>query len=159
MLLTGPAGSEKSEVLKVARKFLFEFCFALGVLWNDWTIFMTACTGTAAMAMGGHTIAKSACVMKNKPSDEARAIFKGVQILVIDEASFMKDKELLLLQDRLQAMGDRNKPFGGFSIVFSGNFCQLPPIMAKEKDLLWSENSNGLWNNSINEVIILDNEH
>ena len=70
------------------------------------------------MAMGGHTITKSACVMKNKPSDEARAIFKDVRILVIDEASFMKDKELLLLQDRLQAMGDRNKPFGGFSIVF-----------------------------------------
>ena len=37
MFLTGPAGSGKSEVLKISRRFLFEFCFALGMLWNDWT--------------------------------------------------------------------------------------------------------------------------
>jgi hypothetical protein len=49
--------------------------------------------------------------------------------------------------------------FGGFSIIFSGNFCQLEPVCSNDSELLFSSLSSGLWDNSINVVIILDNDH
>ena len=49
MFLTGPAGAGKSTAMKVATRFCFEFCFSLGVIWNEWTIFFTAYTGSAAI--------------------------------------------------------------------------------------------------------------
>lgn len=154
-----PSRIWKSEALKVAHKFLFEFCLTSRMVQNDWTIFMTAHTGTAAMTMWGCTIIKSACVRKPKPTEEMKAMFKGAGVLVIDEVSFVNDQELQLLHECSKAMRDQNNPFGGFSVVFSGDFCQLPQLMAKESDLLHSEDSSGLWNDSINAVMILTNEH
>ena len=53
MFLTGPAGAGKSEAVKLARRFCFEFCLAIGTLWNDKRFFFTAYTGSAAMLVGG----------------------------------------------------------------------------------------------------------
>ncbi len=51
------------------------------------------------------------------------------------------------------------KPFGGFTIIFAGDFRQLEPVGAKETELLFSSLSSQHWENCINAVIILDNEH
>ena len=50
--------------------------------------------------------------------------------MVIDEISFMKAFEVEKLNKNLQLLGDSNKPFGGFSIIFSGDFRQLEPCGA-----------------------------
>jgi len=56
-------------------------------------------------------------------------------------------------------MGDRNKSFGGFSIIFAGDFRQLEPNAAIEYDLLFSSQSSGHWENYINFIIILNKSH
>ena len=56
-------------------------------------------------------------------------------------------------------MGDRNKPFGGFCIVFASDLCQLEPSGASGKTLHLSSQSSSVWNNTINVVIILNNDH
>ena len=50
-----------------------------------------------------------------------------------------------------------NMIFGGYSIIFCGDFCQIPPVKAREKHLLYSNLS--LWESSINTATILNNSH
>ena len=62
-----------------------------------------------------------------------------VRVLVIDEISFMTESELMKLDVRLQQYKDRNKVFGGNSIIFGGDFRQL--IRGNDHELLYSRNS------------------
>ena len=50
-----------------------------------------------------------------------------------------------------------NLIFGGYSIIFCGDFRQIPPVKAKESQLLYSNSS--LWESSINVAIMLNNSH
>ena len=54
-------------------------------------------------------------------------------------------------------MGDITKPFGGYSIVFSGDFCQLEGGVKNK--LLYSSESSNLWSDSVKTVIILDSNN
>ena len=58
----------------------------------------------------------------------------------------------------MKELGDRTKPYGGYSIVFSGDFCQLEPTKTPSNNLLFSRHSSELWDSSINSIIKLDNE-
>ena len=71
----------------------------------------------------------------------------------------MCDDELKKMDQRLKEMRDRAKPFEGVPIVFSGDFWQLEPSASSENNLLFSRQSSNLWNDSINVIIILNNEH
>ena len=159
MFLTGPAGSGKSTAVKVAQRFCFEFCLAMGVVWTDTTFFFTAYTGSAASQFEGMTICKSAFLKKTGDLSEGNIReWQDVKLLIIDEISFMKDGELKKLDQRLKEMFDRTKPFGGMSIVFAGDFRQMENG-ATDKDLLYSRKSSQLWENCINTTIILKNDH
>ena len=160
MFLTGPAGAGKSTAVKVAQRFCFEFCRSIGNLWSNSTFLFTAYTGSAASLFGGVTIVKHAYIAKKGPLSETdRAAWLDVRMLIIDEISFMKDGELKTLDNRLKEIRDRSKPFGGFSIIFAGDFRQLEPTKASHSDLLFSSQSSGHFENSINAHIILDNNH
>ena len=160
MFLTGPAGAGKSTAVKVARRFCFEFCHTVGTLWSDRTFLFSAYTGSAAMAVGGVTICKAAYLMKKGAlSEEDKREWQDVRMLIVDEISFMPDDQLQKLDQRLKEMRDRAKPFGGISIVFAGDFRQLEPSGSSENNLLFSRQSSNLWNDSINVIIILNNEH
>ncbi len=56
-------------------------------------------------------------------------------------------------------VGNGTKSFGGFLIIFAGDFHQLEPICSKESELLFSSKSSQEWDSNINAIIILDNEH
>jgi hypothetical protein len=71
----------------------------------------------------------------------------------------MSDSVLKELDKKLKDIGNRTHIFGGFSIIFSGDFRQLEPVCSNEKELLFSSLSSGVWENNINVVLILDNEH
>ena len=160
MFLTGPAGAGKSTAVKVARRFCFEFCHTVGTLWSDRTFLFSAYTGSAAMAVGGVTICKAAYLMKKGAlSEEDKREWQDVRMLIVDEISFMPNDQLQKLDQRLKEMRDRAKPFGGISIVFAGDFRQLEPSGSSENNLLFSRQSSNLWNDSINVIIILNNEH
>ena len=47
--------------------------------------------------------------------------------------------------------------FGGYLIIFCGDFCQLPPVKVKENQSLYA--NSGLLENSINVAIVLNNSH
>ena len=99
------------------------------------------------------------CSQKVPLSEEDIKQWEDVRILIIDEIFFMKDKEPILLDKRLKEIRDRNKPFGGFIIIFAGDFRQLEPVKSSEYDLLFSSKSSCHWENCINTIIILDNGH
>ena len=63
------------------------------------------------------------------------------------------------LNRQLTQVGNRTKSFGGFSIIFAGDFHQLEPICSKESELFFSSKSTQQWDPNINVIIILDNEH
>jgi len=160
MFLTGPAGSGKSTAVMVSQHFCYEFCLAVGAMWSDTTFLFTAYTGAAASLLGGVTISKAAFINQRKPlSQEDRNEWLDVRILIIDEISFMSDSVLKELDKKLKEIGNRTHVFGGFSIIFSGDFRQLEPVCSNEKELLFSSLSSGVWENNINVVLILDNEH
>ncbi len=71
----------------------------------------------------------------------------------------MSDKNLGTLDVKLREIGNRARPFGGFTIVFAGDFRQLEPVGSTEIDLLFSSLSSKHWDNYINAIIILENDH
>jgi hypothetical protein len=71
----------------------------------------------------------------------------------------MSDKILEALDVKLKEIGNKAKPFCGFSIIFAGDFCQLEPVGSTEFDLMFSSSSSKYWDNCINAIIILDNVH
>ena len=138
MFLTRPAGSGKSTAMRVAEQFCFEFYVAVSVMWCDRIFLFTAYTGSAASLIGGITNSKAAYINQNKQlSADNMNEWKNVRILVIDEVSFMSDSILRTLNYKLMNIGNRSKSFGGFSIIFAGDFCQLEPICLKESDLMF----------------------
>ena len=59
-------------------------------------------------------------------TDKQKLEWSQRKILVVDEVSFMTEKELMkLLDNKLMQYGHRNKVFGGYSIIFGGDFRQL----------------------------------
>ena len=162
MFLTGSAGAGKTTAVKLAQRFCFEFCRAVSILWNNRTFLFTAYTGSAASCFGGITICKAAFLNKTKSTLDQDEIdeWKDVRVLVIDEISFMKDSDMIQLDRRLkQCSGDRLKPFGGYSIIFAGDFRQLEPSGAKPHQLLFSRESSHVWCDLLNAVVILESDH
>ncbi len=63
------------------------------------------------------------------------------------------------LDKKLKDIGNKNQPFGGISIIVAGDFRQLEPFGSNDKELQFSSKSSGHWDNCINAIIILDNDH
>lgn len=97
--------------------------------------------------------------MGGQLSDDEMDAFGRVRILIIDEVSFLKDSELLKLDNTLKKIGKRNMPFGGFNIIFSGDFNQNDPVRIGEPEKLWHPSSTRHFENNINCAIILDGIH
>ena len=157
LFLTGPAGAGKTTAIKAAETFCFRFSMHVGIRWTDTTFFYTAYTGSAASAFGGRTIVKASGMWSKRVSDEQRNDWRNCKILVIDEISFMKESELMQLDRKLKELGDRNKIFGGYSIIFGGDFRQL--TKASRKQLMYSKESSQFFEHSLTGTIILQNEH
>ena len=69
----------------------------------------------------------------------------------------MSDIILKTLDRKLKEIGNQSLPFGGFTIIFAGDFRQLEPVGGKDTELLFSSLSSQHWENCIDAVIILDN--
>ncbi len=77
MFLTGVAGAGNSTVTKITWSFCFEFCRAIGTLWNNATFLFAEYTNAAAMAVGGRTIYKAAYLLSKKHfSEEDRQMWR-----------------------------------------------------------------------------------
>ncbi len=132
----------------------------MGVMWSDQTFLLSGYTEVAESLFGGVTISKA--VFLNQPKalfHNNKKEWQDVQILIVDEVSFMSDKILEALDVNLKEVGNRAEPFGGFSIIFAEDFRQLEPVGSTEFDLMFSSLSNKHWDNCINAIIILGDVH
>jgi hypothetical protein len=125
MFLTEPAVSGKSTAMQVAQQFCYDFCLAVGVMWSDTTFLFTAYTGAATSLFGGVTISKAAFLNQQKAlSLNNKNTWQDVRILIVDEVSFMSDKNLNTLDVKLKEVGNRAKPFWW---VLNHILWRLPP--------------------------------
>lgn len=163
MFFTGFAGAGKSTCVTVARRYCFEFCIVVSIPWDEDTFLFTATTGSSASLFGGSTIHDAAFLNGNERniSTALRERWKRVRILIIDEISFFTKNNVDKLDARLKnIMGVPNKAYGGISIVFSGDFHQLKPVITSLTDrVLYDMTSNGFFLGNINSAIILEESH
>lgn len=137
IFITGPGGSGKSALIKMIHKHAFS---------QFKNIQVTALTGCAAVllnckaktlhswagiGLGNGTIDQ--LITKIKKNKFAKALWKGTDILVVDEVSMLSLKLFNVLNEIGKTVRGNLKPFGGIQLIFSGDFFQLPPVGDKEE--------------------------
>ena len=90
-----------------------------------------------------------------------------MKVLIVDEISMASVNTIRKLNNCLNQFKREiatdyddlptNMIFGGYSIIFSGDFRQIPPVATPEDQYLYK--NPGLWENAINVAIILENSH
>jgi ATP-dependent DNA helicase PIF1 len=132
IFITGPGGSGKSALIKIINQHAYK-------QFKD--IHVTALTGCAAVllnckaktlhswagiGLGNGTIEQ--LVLKIKKNKFAKALWKGTDILIVDEVSMLSLKLFNTLNEIGKAVRGNQRPFGGIQLIFSGDFFQLPPV-------------------------------
>ncbi len=140
ILITGPAGTGKSTLLKAYYCYYID-TYCAGNM-DDESIYITSTTGISAMNISGITIhswsgiedgSKSIDyyvekIRNNHIKRSAYNRWKKTKVLIIDEISMMSGDFL----DKLSILGQRlrgnKEPFGGIKLVLFCDFLQLPPV-------------------------------
>ena len=138
IFFTGPAGSGKTYVLKLAMEIYNRYTHKHNSLRNAYVA--CASTGKAAAAFDGTTVhsAFRISVMRtlekplaNELEQTYRGMFNGVKCVIIDEVSMLSTDVFHKVDARLkQITGVYEKNFGGLDVIFCGDLRQLPPVRA-----------------------------
>lgn len=62
-----------------------------------------------------------------------RKIFRGLELLIIDEVSMLRADLLDAMEMMLRFVRKKNMPFGGVQVLFIGDLLQLPPVVKNEE--------------------------
>lgn len=160
VLLTGGAGTGKSFNLGKLIKYFEE---------NDIEVARTAMTGMASLQMvGGETV--HSCFKTGMTTNkeflysivtngffqkETANILRMTKVFIIDEISMMRSDFLELIDAILKYVTQNERPFGGKSMIFSGDFMQLPPVVKDaELENFWAFESP-IWDQMNLKVIYL----
>ena len=107
---------------------------------------LTALSGVAAISIHGETICTAAGFQRKINSDMTKQ-WKNVRLLIVDEVSFMSERELVKLQKCLCQLMEQpaTRPFGGINIAFCGEFHQLQapritPLYRLKSYRVWFDN-------------------
>jgi len=133
--MTGCAGTGKSHVLKIA----VAQARAHGI-----NTVVTASTGVAADILGGTTLHSQlglglaqdplpVLLRKARASGKIKQKWKNVQLLVIDEVSMLHPDFFETVDQVLRGLKHAHLPFGGISLLLSGDFFQLPPVLDRNR--------------------------
>ena len=137
VFITGQAGTGKTTLLDEFRKT------------TKRNIIVLAPTGVAAANIGGRTI-HSFCgigpsssptkINKLNPNDPHKEVVKHLDLVIIDEASMVR-ADLLDYFDKFLRLnrGEPKMAFGGVQIVFVGDLYQLPPVVRREEESMFSK--------------------
>ncbi len=131
VFITGRAGTGKSTFLRYCRARLSRRVVTL------------APTGVAAVNVEGQTIHSFfrfrpditvAAVRSLRIGPEARAIYRKLEVLILDEVSMVRADLLDCVDVFLRAHGpDPARPFGGVQVVLIGDLYQLPPVVRPDQ--------------------------
>lgn len=134
LLLTGPAGTGKSTIVRDLKAHY------------KWKLVVTATTGVAALNIGGctihsfsgigiHNTVKALKTIKEQYNwAKVQRRIRRTHTVVVDEISMLHANQLELLDAVFREATNINKPFGGITMIFVGDFLQLPPV-TKQTDL------------------------
>ena len=127
MYLGGPGGTGKSRVVSALREFfdLQQECRRFR---------LAAYTGVAAMNIGGATLHSLLQMNDSGRQASARtkrdlaAMWDGVDYLFVDEVSMIGCEMMHNISVALTEAKGKTSAFGGLSVIFAGDFAQLPPV-------------------------------
>ena len=141
-ILLGAGGTGKSFVIDAVITTLAD---KYG--WNDEQFSIHATTGKAATNIGGTTIQNYSTGLGFnadcfRPLGSQTLLrfqekWKKRKLIIIDEFSMLKQKELYYLDQRLKQIMNSLLPFGGLVVVLAGDPAQLPAVKG---NCLWHEN-------------------
>lgn len=143
MYLGGTGGTGKSQVLKALSYFLEERK-------ESHRFAVAAPTGSAASLIGGSTYHS---LLAFGPNDTAEGVGASkvqdtlgpVEVIFIDEVSMLSTFDMYRISAQLCiAFKNYTVPFGGKSVIFAGDFAQLPPPRYWDLPLYTSRAANGL---------------
>jgi ATP-dependent DNA helicase PIF1 len=136
IFITGPGGTGKSSLIRYIQRDAYKKCINIQVcaLTGCASVLLQCKAKTihswAGIGLGNGSIESMVTkIMKNR---YAKAIWKGTDILIVDEVSMMSKKLFEMLDAIGKAVRKSSKTFGGIQLIFSGDFYQLPPVGDKD---------------------------
>ena len=121
--MSGKAGTGKSHVIKTFQKFLKLFSDGCNIPFDSSITKYTACTGSAACLIPFETTIHLAAELNSRKVRNDSPDWTDVILLVIDEISYMPQKDLVKLDQNLRILsGNKDTIFGGIHIIFAGDF-------------------------------------
>lgn len=129
MILSGPAGSGKSQVINALRHFFharhekrrFRVASFMGIAANN----VSGLTLHAALNISNNNARRA---NDSSATEELMYMWSGVDYLFIDEVSMISCEFLFKISEILCRATGRKEPFGGISVIFAGDLAQLPPV-------------------------------
>ena len=133
IFISGPGGSGKTYLIKQIvnhAKFNGKQCQVCAL--TGCAAILLECNATTLHSFAGIGLANGTVnqvVDKVTGNKKKRANWNKTKILIIDEVSMLSSK-LFNIIDLIakRVKKERDKPFGGMQIIFSGDFYQLPPV-------------------------------
>jgi DNA replication protein DnaC len=132
LFITGPAGVGKTHLLKAIYNSLKA---------DGYGVALTSTTGINALNLGGITVHKLMGLQTRTDMGyigfmKSSFLFKGiaqrmskVDVIIIDEVSMLRADQFELINAILQQTCHTDKPFGGKTLIFTGDFHQIPPVV------------------------------
>lgn len=130
MYLGGMGGTGKSQVIKSLTEFFKQRR-------EIHRFQIMAPTGTSAVVVDGSTYHSVLGIRDietniNKNKSQVKDKLQGVEYIFEDEVSMVSCKDMYNISQRLGLSQAKSElPFGGFNMIFAGDFAQLPPVQAK----------------------------
>ncbi|KAJ3522430.1 hypothetical protein NMY22_g11894 [Coprinellus aureogranulatus] len=127
LYLGGAAGTGKSTVVESVQQFFEE-------TERGEEIKICAFTGVAAKNINGVTLHSALSLASDTRNRNTQAYqnlvsrWEKVRLLIIDEISMIGCRMMNRISQSLSIAKQNGAPFGGLSVVFSGDFAQLSPI-------------------------------
>ena len=144
-LLIGKGGTGKSTSLNSAVRILEEEH-------GPGCVLKLATTGMAANVIGGSTVhsrkhglglpvgRQKFKPLKGKALEKLQKMLRGVVLIVLDEFSMLRQKEIFYIHKILQQAAGNDLLFGGFAFVLLGDPAQIPAVMGR---CLWETRPGG----------------